>query len=293
MNIQQLRQSLKMKWLSYYEQNRPWLVKMRIWGTYEGLRRPSSGFILATLSVLEPEFDQILTFILDLNNNPDKIVAALGLNFNPDKELDLITAEDLIAVNHFSNESLEETDYRDQPAPLVAAHTEMTSDASINRSSSKQPPTALTYTVKPVTSLTVTNGVNRDRQPVSSVAIATQVKHESSEKILIAKKLSSGLLRLHQPERSLTKATEVSSMGKTLPSLAITNKVPANGTNLQSLAVAIKVPNNAKTAKIQLQDMSYQVKLSPSTNARSLASWVDEFCQGADYDPKEAIFTPF
>ncbi len=84
MNIQQLRQSLKMKWLSYYEQNRPWLVKIRIWGTYDGLRRPSSGFMLATLSVLEPQFAQILSFLSELNNNPDQIVTALGLNFNPE-----------------------------------------------------------------------------------------------------------------------------------------------------------------------------------------------------------------
>jgi len=87
MNIQQLRQSLKMKWLNYYEQNRLWLVKMQIWHTYGDLRRPSSGYILATLSVLEPEFQETLPFILDLNQNPDEIISALGLHFNPDAEL--------------------------------------------------------------------------------------------------------------------------------------------------------------------------------------------------------------
>ena len=81
MDIQQLRQSLKLKWLGYCEENRPWLVKMKIWRSYNGVRRPSSGYILATLSVLEPQLKQILPFILDLNNNPDQIVAALGLHF--------------------------------------------------------------------------------------------------------------------------------------------------------------------------------------------------------------------
>ncbi len=90
MNIQQLRQSLKIKWVEYYHQNRPWLAKMRIWGTYDGFRRPSSGFILATLSLLEPKLDDIFPFILELNNNPDEIIAALGLNFNPDEQLHLI-----------------------------------------------------------------------------------------------------------------------------------------------------------------------------------------------------------
>ncbi|MEA5599013.1 DUF5331 domain-containing protein [Rivularia sp. UHCC 0363] len=90
MNIQQLRESLKIKWVKYYHQNRPWLAKMRIWGTYDGFRRPSSGFILATLSLLEPKLDDIFPFILELNNNPDEIIAALGLNFNPDEQLHLI-----------------------------------------------------------------------------------------------------------------------------------------------------------------------------------------------------------
>jgi len=54
-NIQHLRHSLKVKWLLYYRQNRQWLVKLQIWGTYDGQRRPSSSFILATLSNLEPQ----------------------------------------------------------------------------------------------------------------------------------------------------------------------------------------------------------------------------------------------
>lgn len=92
MDIQQLRQSLKMKWLNYYEQNRLWLVKMQIWHTYGDLRRPSSGYILATLSVLEPEFQETLPFILDLNQNPDEIISALGLHFNPDAELSALNS---------------------------------------------------------------------------------------------------------------------------------------------------------------------------------------------------------
>ncbi|MFM6727556.1 MAG: DUF5331 domain-containing protein, partial [Dolichospermum sp.] len=83
MDIEHLCQSLKIKWLSYYEQNRSWLVKMRIWKDYDGIRRPSSGYIIATLSILESELKKILPFILDLNNNPDQIIAALGLHFNP------------------------------------------------------------------------------------------------------------------------------------------------------------------------------------------------------------------
>ncbi len=104
MNIQQLRHALKVKWLLYYRQNRPWLIKIRIWGTYEGKRRPSSSFILATLTNLEPKLIEMLPFIVSLSNNPDSIVVALGLNFNPEEELKSLTqAESVVEVNTNGN----------------------------------------------------------------------------------------------------------------------------------------------------------------------------------------------
>lgn len=105
MDIQHLRQSLKIKWLSYYEQNRAWLVKMRIWKDYDGIRRPSSGYILATLSTLEPELKKILPFILDLNNDPDQIIAALHLHFNPEQELKLLKSHHSTAKNEIVSTS--------------------------------------------------------------------------------------------------------------------------------------------------------------------------------------------
>ncbi|MGJ3247371.1 MAG: DUF5331 domain-containing protein [Elainellaceae cyanobacterium] len=92
MNVEQLRTSLKLKWLSYYRENRIWLVRLGVWINYDGQRRPSSSFILATLSVLEPRLTQILPLIVDLNSNPDQVVFALGLNFSPDDELDALAA---------------------------------------------------------------------------------------------------------------------------------------------------------------------------------------------------------
>jgi hypothetical protein len=103
-NIQQLRHTLKVKWLLYYRQNRPWLAKLRIWGTYEGKRRPSSSFILATLTNLEPQLIQMLPFIVELSNNPDQIMVALGLNFNPEEELKSLTkAESVVGTNANGN----------------------------------------------------------------------------------------------------------------------------------------------------------------------------------------------
>ena len=93
-NIQHLRQNLKIKWLTYYKKNRRWLIRMKIWGTFDGYRRPSSGFILAAISALEPKLTEIFPFALDLSNNPDDIITALGLNFNPEENLHLIKLND-------------------------------------------------------------------------------------------------------------------------------------------------------------------------------------------------------
>ena len=108
MNIEHLRHSLRVKWLLYYRQNRPWLVQLQIWGTYDGQRRPSSGFILATLSNLEPQLTQVFPFIVALSNNPDQIVAALGLNFNPDEVLKLMTEASPVAKTNVNGNGLTE-----------------------------------------------------------------------------------------------------------------------------------------------------------------------------------------
>ncbi|HEY9753007.1 MAG TPA: DUF5331 domain-containing protein [Coleofasciculaceae cyanobacterium] len=87
MNVEQFRQTLKLKWLAYYRDNRSWLTKIGIWVDCEGERRPSAGFILATLTVLEPQLTEFLPLIVALSNDPDRIVMALGLNFSPEDRL--------------------------------------------------------------------------------------------------------------------------------------------------------------------------------------------------------------
>lgn len=88
MNVEHFRQSLKATWLRYYRDNRSWLTKIAVWVSCEGQRRPSSSFILGTLSTLEPQLTQMLPLVVDLSSNPDRIVIALGLNFNPDEALE-------------------------------------------------------------------------------------------------------------------------------------------------------------------------------------------------------------
>jgi hypothetical protein len=115
-NIEQLRHALKVKWLLYYRQNRPWITKLRIWGTFEGKRRPSSSFVVATMINLEPQLIQILPFIISLNSNPDQIVVALGLDFNPEEELKSLTQAPSVVETHTNgNVPL--------PTPIVKTHT--------------------------------------------------------------------------------------------------------------------------------------------------------------------------
>lgn len=85
MNTQQLRKALKHQWLEYYRENRPWITRLRVWSNVDGVRRPSSGFILASLAALEPNLNQLLPLIVDLSADPDRIIKALGLDFNPDQ----------------------------------------------------------------------------------------------------------------------------------------------------------------------------------------------------------------
>ncbi len=133
MNIQELRQSLKLKWLNYYQKNHSWLVKMRVWATYDGERRPLSSFILATLSVLEPKLEQVFPFILELSNNPDQIISALGLNFNPEQQLHLIDSHHQTHNNDRTHErSLwENLVYDRQPGSEGLSHAEMADEQAM------------------------------------------------------------------------------------------------------------------------------------------------------------------
>lgn len=89
MNIDQLRRSLKDRWLDYYQENRSWITRLSIWVSCDGKRRPSSSFILGALSTIEPRLVDLLPLIVDLSNHPDRIIVALGLNFDPEQELHL------------------------------------------------------------------------------------------------------------------------------------------------------------------------------------------------------------
>ncbi|AFZ59245.1 hypothetical protein H6G54_02505 [Anabaena cylindrica FACHB-243] len=251
MDIQQLRQSLKMKWLNYCEENRAWLVKMRVWHSYDGVRRPSSGYMLATLSVLEPELKEILPFILDLNNDPDQIVTALGLHFNPDEELGLLKSEDSVAKNEIVSKPGVKMQVADTPRPKE--HKQVL--------------------------LKITTGVEEKGQPVSVGAVATAIDHHSPPKMPFG-------MRREQTVKPTDKSA-VRSHSPIQSSLTITTAIPTQTKAVPSLPNMTEPNHNAKFMNTPVKQVS---SISPTqTNARSLPSWIDESCQGVKWQQDETI----
>ncbi|PZU97178.1 MAG: hypothetical protein DCF32_20865 [Leptolyngbya sp.] len=130
MNSKQLRRSLKIKWLTYYRDNREWIDKLGIWVTSNGQRRPSSGFILGALATLEPDLTNLLPLVVDLSSNPDRIISALGLDISPVKELaaleqahKMLPSSAQSEVSLASSEAINaETITIDAPPPLSPAY---------------------------------------------------------------------------------------------------------------------------------------------------------------------------
>ncbi|MEA5617474.1 DUF5331 domain-containing protein [Cronbergia sp. UHCC 0137] len=254
MDIQKLRQSLKMKWLSYYGQNRSWLVKMQIWRSFDGCRRPSSGYILATLSILEPEFEQVLSFLLDLNNNPDEIVAALGLNFNPDEELDLLESQ---FESQMINDCSENMDMLEQST--------LNTNTNTNTLSSEESPKKQKQVL-----LKISREMEQEGKPIKVVAMATQVSSAPSKTVVLEKPGS----RLGREARRRNDQSAIALLTSTIPQSSVSFPTPVS-INYNTSPGFTKVTKN-----LPIKNIPNSVNISSTTNARSLPSWIDEFCQG-------------
>ncbi|MDY6900879.1 MAG: DUF5331 domain-containing protein [Cyanobacteriota bacterium] len=253
MNIQQLRESLKIKWVKYYHQNRSWLEKMRIWGTYDGYRRPSSGFILATLSVLEPKLDEIFPFILELNNNPDEIITALGLNFNPEEQLHLIEDLDKPINNHQVNHNIVKEEvivdkFRAEKSQNTETNQPTLSDATAITKIEKFP-----FPDK-ITSTSESESIEKEFQAFSELLQENQPQ-EFAESSMIA---------------------ELESEDEVL-----------------SLLTMCDEGKSQEVIEEKTQEQTEEVKKASRKKVSNLASWIDEFCQGSGWDREEAIFIPF
>ncbi len=282
MDIQGLRQSLKIKWLSYYEQNRSWLVKMRVWATYNGLRRPSSGFILATLSVLEPEFDQVLAFIMELNNDPDEIVTALGLNFNPDAEL---------RQAQLNSHQQQQTEAKAPVANGVAVNHGSPPVLSLVDKSGRSPIDIHQVDEQKATAYTSpkVNAVSSNGNNIYSHPEERTVSDRRSPSPVIT---TQTLVKPKPASVRLALANEIAPNSKTIRILEITTK-PGQQKTLPLLKLATETPPNEQYVITQTPAITHKFTPSPHTNATTLASWVDEFCQGSGFEREEVCSKDF
>jgi hypothetical protein len=361
MNIQQLRQSLKIKWVDYYQKNRSWLVKMRIWGTFDGQRRPSSGFILATLSILEPQLDQFLPFIMELNSNPDQIISALGLNFNPEEELNIAESNNSLQTNQVQQEfptSIQQSSVPkrpETPRERIRQQQPLIPTTSATHIQVEQPliPTTSTTHIQVEPSHPAPGQIEeesqnetlRERKTLVPASIFTEVESESPDfsvdeyleeteveyKPLVVESQSSEntvaqnavLIEEELPEQKLLAPAKIATYIQSEPSKnsdsednTIAQPVITKMQNAQpvlniAFLTEIQKPESlhftyhqeSHSVKTEIQNspnlinpqknIPSEVNFAPASKNFNLASWIDDFCQGAGWDREETIFIPF
>lgn len=80
-----LKNSLKQKWLQYFQSNRFWIsLHSDAVDTPDGGKRPASYLILGIINALEPQLAELMLPFSKLNPNVDNLIDVLGLNFDPD-----------------------------------------------------------------------------------------------------------------------------------------------------------------------------------------------------------------
>lgn len=79
-----LKNSLKQKWLQYFQSNYSWISLHSSVATPDGGKRPPSYLILGVINVLEPQLQEWMLPFSKLNLNVDTLIDVLELNFDPD-----------------------------------------------------------------------------------------------------------------------------------------------------------------------------------------------------------------
>ncbi|BAW95569.1 hypothetical protein NIES970_04780 [[Synechococcus] sp. NIES-970] len=96
--FEQIKPSVKTKWLDYFENNQDWLKILMDRGEYvatpDGGRRPQGSVILGAVSAKEPRLAESLYLFSLVEANFDTIIDVLGLNFDPLMELKNLEGKD-------------------------------------------------------------------------------------------------------------------------------------------------------------------------------------------------------
>ncbi|MBW4508621.1 MAG: DUF5331 domain-containing protein [Scytonematopsis contorta HA4267-MV1] len=302
MNTQQLRQSLKLKWINYYQTNRSWLVKMRIWGTYKGQRRPLSSFILATLSVLEPELTDMFPLILDLNNHPDEIIDALGLNFNPEEHLNTEKSETPTITNQPQGEieTLVPRPVSTPPPDVVTSHQVVNQvENQVENRGQLMPSVAIPVHF-------VNNGINKSKPSATVPPLVAESQKKTVDSTVIPDNFSNqsfskqshpnnghssnGYLNNGHSNHSHTNQNHLSN--SRLNKSRSNHNLSGHSHIAQSVLVSIEEQSEGQLLDIETDKVAYEVNKSP-IKASTIASWIDEFCQGSGWDKEEAVYIRF
>ena len=78
-----LKNSLKQKWLQYFQSNHFWISLHSSVATPDGGKRPPSYLILGVINALEPQLQEWMLPFSKLNLNVDTLIDVLELNFDP------------------------------------------------------------------------------------------------------------------------------------------------------------------------------------------------------------------
>lgn len=95
MTLIEIKKKLKEKWLDYWEINHDWIIifcnysSNRWRKTPDEGKRPMSEIILGIICGLELDFAKdFMETLVSLNKDSDALIISLGLNFDPDIELE-------------------------------------------------------------------------------------------------------------------------------------------------------------------------------------------------------------
>lgn len=91
-NFEEIKATLKDKWLDYYEVNKDWILNIMNTNqssikSCDGGYRPNAWLILGVITCTEEPLADFMLPFSELQSDPGKIIQVLGLDFDPNKEL--------------------------------------------------------------------------------------------------------------------------------------------------------------------------------------------------------------
>ncbi|MFM7580690.1 MAG: DUF5331 domain-containing protein [Microcystaceae cyanobacterium] len=91
-NFEAIKADLKEKWLDYYAANQTWISKLMNanskWNKCSDGYRPIAWLILGAITYTEEPLADFMLPFCELQSDPDQLIQVLGLDFDPDEELE-------------------------------------------------------------------------------------------------------------------------------------------------------------------------------------------------------------